>query len=147
MFDDIAVVPTRDKALIFAILAAIFVGLPYAFGGFGRGPEQQAKPAPSLYAGLPLDAALANATFGERVRARFPPSISEDSLIRTLESDGFRSDGWFGKRMTARRADAGVRRGCDFSASVTWEADDQHRIRTIGARFMRTPGCIDTIPN
>jgi hypothetical protein len=147
MFDDFAFLPTRDKALILTILAAIFVGLPYAYGGFGRGPEQQAKPAPSLYAGLPLDAALANATFGERVRARFPPSSSEDSLIRALESDGFRSDGWFGKRMTARRADAGLRHGCDFSASVTWEADDQHRIRTTGARFMRTPGCAEAIPD
>jgi hypothetical protein len=49
--------------------------------------------------------------------------------------------------MAGRRADAGVRRGCDFSASVTWEADDQHRIRTIGARFMRTPGCGEAIPN
>jgi hypothetical protein len=146
MFDSFSSLPLRDKVAIFVILATVLVGAPYVYATFERRPEPPAKRAPSLYSGLSLDAGLANAMFGTRIRARFPLSTPEDVLIRALEADGFRSDGWFGKRMTARRTDVGLRHGCDFSASVTWEADDQHRISTIDARFLRTPGRDDPIP-
>lgn len=135
--------PLRDKAAIVAILAVILGGFGYATWPASRvAAPAEATDAAMIYAGLPADAGAANAAFRARVIAGFPLLTPEDELVRTLSRQGFKSDGWFGKRMTFRRLGGGSR-GCDFTASVSWELDDQARISTLDARFLRTPGCVE----
>ena len=139
-----ALIPLRDKAAIVAILALILGGFGYA--AFWRAAPIDASVDPTdaamIYAGLPADAGAANAAFRARVISGFPLRTPEGDLVQALSRQGFKSDGWFGKRMTFRRLGAGLR-GCDFTASVSWESDDQARISALDARFLRTPGCVE----
>lgn len=137
-----APIPLRDKLAVCLILAAIFGVFGYA-AILSLGPVAGSNGAvgpPALYAGLPVDAGEANASFRARILSRFPLLTREDELVRTLSDQGFISDGWFGKRMTFRRLPGGYR-GCDFTASVVWESDDRGRISALDARFLRTPDC------
>jgi hypothetical protein len=139
-------IPTRDKILIFVILAAIFGA--GAYNTFGRNnPTKSPKrvaDAEHIIAGLPTDAVAANDAFRTRILSEFPLASREAILIKTLADQGFISDGWFSKRMTFRwLLGQGGRGACDFTASVMWEADDQNRLKSLDARFLRTPGCVD----
>ena len=137
-------IPLRDNAAAFAILAVLLGGIAYVTLARVSHIDTSGTQADAsmIYAGLPAGAGGANAAFRARVSAAFPLLSPEDDLIRTLERQGFRSDGWFSKRMTFRRQNGGFR-GCDFTASVTWDSDDQARISALDARFLRTPGCVD----
>jgi hypothetical protein len=141
-----ALIPLRDKAAIFVVLAVILGGMAYGvIHSVGRNKNAgHAADASMIYVGLPADAAQANATFRARVSSDFPLLTPEDSLIQTLSRQGFKSDGWFAKRMTFRRKNGGLR-GCDFTASVTWETDDHGRVKSLDPRFLRTPGCLDNL--
>jgi hypothetical protein len=86
---------------------------------------------------------------GGRLRCTFTVTYANDqgffdfflaACIATLSSQGFSSDGWFGKRMAFRHQHGGFR-GCDFTASVSWDSDSQSRISAIDARPLRSPGC------
>jgi hypothetical protein len=133
-------IPSRDKAMIFAILGVFLGGIAYAT--YGRPSHIHPSEAPTILAGLPTDAAEANATFRARVLSDFPLLSPESNLVQTLSRQGFTSDGWFAKRLTFRRQRSAMR-GCDFTASVTWESDDRARISEIESRFLRTPGCVE----
>ncbi|WP_158813761.1 hypothetical protein [Methylocapsa sp. S129] len=136
----------RDKVAIFAILSIILAAIAYAaYRPVGQPSALEGTAGASMiYAGLPADAGEANATFRARVSSAFPLLTPEDSLIQTLSRQGFKSDGWFAKRMTFRRQHGSLR-GCDFTASVTWESDDHARVKTLETRFMRSPGCVDSV--
>jgi hypothetical protein len=138
-------IPLRDKAAALAILAVLLGGIAYAaYWRAGHINTSQAQSdASMIYAGLPAGAGEANAAFRARVLAGFLLLSPEDNLIQTLARQGFKSDGWFSKRMTFRRQNGGSR-GCDFTASVTWESDDHTRISALDPRFLRTPGCVDS---
>jgi hypothetical protein len=140
MANKAALVPLRDKVAAFAILAVLIGGIGCAT--WWRAGHINASDASMLYAGLPADQAEANATFRSRILSNFPLLSQEDNLIQTLARQGFKSDGWFSKRMTFRRHKGGAR-GCDFTASVVWESDDHARISALDPRFLRTPGCVD----
>jgi hypothetical protein len=128
-------IPLRDKAAIFAILAGLLGVLAYAvYTGAGAGAVNLS----ALYAHLPADAAA----FRARVFSAFPLQAPEADFVQALSRQGFTADGWFSKRMTFRRQNGGSR-GCDFTASVVWEADDQGRISALEPRFLRRPGCVD----
>jgi hypothetical protein len=136
----------RDKAAIFVILLVVLGGGAYATlvsVGHDRGSGGAAD-APMIWADLPADAGEANAVFRARVLSGFPLQTPEDDLVQALSRQGFKSDGWFSKRMTFRRQ-LGHQRGCDFTASVTWESDVHARIRALDPRFLRTPGCDDNL--
>ena len=137
--------PARDRVAILALLALLLGGVFYVAGKLDlrADPSNPAADAQMIYSGLPPDAVEANATFRARILSSFPLLTPEEVMMRRLSDQGFRSDGWFGKRMTWRRL-AGGRGRCDIAASVTWEADDQGRIATLDARYLRTPGCVDT---
>ena len=143
---DPATIPLRDKVKI-AALAAAFVGF-LTYTGILFADRSRQSPhftqAQSILAGLPADPADANMAFRARILTDFPLSTPEETMVETLSRRGFVSDGWFAKRMTFRWLLGGGARGpCDFTASVTWDADDQKRIRTLDARLLRTPGCAD----
>jgi hypothetical protein len=133
-----ATIPFRDKVMIFLILAVVLGGL--AFATYRQPSHVASAEAPRIFAGLPVDPVEANAAFRSRVLADFPLLSPEAGLVQTLSSQGFSSDGWFGKRMTFRRQHAGFR-GCDFTASVSWDSDNQSRISAIDARLLRSPEC------
>jgi hypothetical protein len=137
-------IPSREKATILVILAVLLGGIAYAtYGRVGHiSSSGSAADASMIYAGLPADAGQANTMFGARVLSDFPLLSPEDNLIQTLSRQGFKSDGWFSKRMTFRRQNGSLR-GCDFTASVIWESDDHARISALDPRFLRTPGCVD----
>ena len=140
-------IPPRVKMAIFALLAVFLAAIVYiaSKADWSVDVAHSVADAQTIYSGLPPNAIEANATFRERVSNSFPLQTAERDLVQKLSDQGFRSDGWFGsKRMTYRRL-AGGRGRCDIAASVTWEADDQGRISTLDARFLRTPGCVDTI--
>jgi hypothetical protein len=145
MSDKSVPMPLRDKAAAFVILAVVLGAIAYAtLGRAGHINTSGAQAdASMIYAGLPADAGEANAAFRARMSAGFPLLSPEDNLIQTLARQGFKSDGWFSKRMTFRRQNGSLR-GCDFTASVTWESDDHARISALGPRFLRTPGCVDS---
>jgi hypothetical protein len=136
----------RDRAAIFVILLVLLVGGVYAtFVSVGHDKGSgAAADAPMIWADLPADAGEANAAFRARVLSGFPLQTPEDDMVQALSQQGFKSDGWFSKRMTFRRQ-LGHQRGCDFTASVTWESDDHARIRALDTRFLRTPGCADSL--
>lgn len=130
--------PLRDKAIAFVILALML-------GGFAFAIHQQSlrvipRKIPKIFVALPVDPVEASAEFRSRILSDFPLLSLEASLVQTLSSEGFVSDGWFSKRMTFRNKHGGSR-GCDFTASVSWESDSQSRISVIDARLLRSPGC------
>jgi hypothetical protein len=136
-----ALVPLRDKAAIALILAVVLGALAYA--GLRAGTSGETGAAVNgtpIFAGLPADAAEANATFRARVLAEFPLHTPEDQMVQALSQQGFKSDGWLSKRMTFR-LQHGVIRGCDFTASINWESDNQALISVLDARFLGTPSC------
>jgi len=139
-------IPPRDKISIFVILAVILGGAGYATlrSTNPANPPKRVVDAERILAGLPTEAVASNDAFRSRILSEFPVSSQEAVLVRQLSEQGFVSDGWFGKRMTFRWLLGQDRRSaCDFTASVSWEADDQNRIRSLDARFLRTPGCVD----
>ena len=139
-------IPLRDKIMIFVIVAAILGGAGYATLRWNTPatPSKRVLDGQRILAGLPIDAAAANDAFRSRILAEFPLSSQEAVLVKKLSDQGFISDGWFSKRMTFRwLLGDNKRMACDFTASVFWEADDQNRIKSLDARFLRTPGCVD----
>jgi hypothetical protein len=139
-----APIPLRDKAAIAVILVVVLGALAYAGLRAGTpGATGAAVNGTPIFAGLPAGAAEANAAFHARVLADFPLHTPEDQMVQALSQQGFKSDGWFSKRMTFRRQH-GLLRGCDFTASVNWESDNQARISALDARFLGTPGCADS---
>ena len=136
--------PARDRVAIFALLAVLIGAIFYIASKQEWRVDEPSRvaDAPMFYSPLPPDAVEANAMFRARISNSFPLLTPEDKMVRQLLDQGFRSDGWFGKRMTYRRL-AGGRGRCDIAASVTWEADNQGRIAALDARYLRTPGCVD----
>jgi hypothetical protein len=144
MFSDIAFMPLRDKFAVAAVLALLLGGFGWVFSLHSLA----IRAAPTIddhkfYSGLPADAVAANAAFLARIRSAFPLQTPEAAMTRVLASQGFQSDGWFGKRMTFRRLPGPARNACDFTASVAWVADEEARIKALDGRFLRTPECAD----
>jgi hypothetical protein len=126
---------------IIVVATVLFGAFCYVtLGPVGKVNVAQRSDDPSLIlSGLPADSGQANVTFRARVISEFPLLTPEYKLMQTLSRQGFVSDGWFSnKRMTFRRDKW---RGCNYTASVTWESDDQARIRTLDARFLATSDC------
>jgi hypothetical protein len=134
---------TRDKIAIAVVLAVILGGLGYLQSRLRVVAATASVDSNAIYAGLPTGAGEANAAFRSRVIARFPLLTPENQMVEALSQQGFKSDGWFSKRMTFRYQ-RGFSRGCDFTASVYWESDKEERVSTLDARFLRRPGCFDS---
>jgi hypothetical protein len=138
------VIPLRDKVIALAIVAILVGGMTYTSILFaGRSVEStHLANARLILAELPADVVEANAVFRTRILSEFPVSTPEETLVGALSHRGFILDGWFSKRMTFRwLRGGGARLACDFTASVTWESDDQNRIHALDARLLTTPGC------
>jgi hypothetical protein len=135
----------RDKIVMVVFLAALFGGIGFAITHnlvVGR-DGANALDAGMLYGELPPDMLQAEAEFRARVATKFPLLTPEDELVRTLESQGFKRDGWSTRRMTFRRLWSNRSLRCGFTASVTWDADDQGRVSKLDALFLWALGCVD----
>ena len=135
----------RDKVVVVVLLAALLGGFGYTTSHYSApsGEEADAADAKKLYGQLPPDPLLANAEFRVRVESEFPILTPEDAMVRKLEGQGFKRDAWSAKRMSYRRFQTNRSLRCGFTASVTWESDDQGRVSALDPLFLRALGCVE----
>lgn len=128
---------TRDAIIALAFIAGL-IGVAILLA---RRSSNDDIDAGRIYGDLPFDAAQADLAFQARAAAAFPVQTPEETLIRSLSSEGFRKAS--PRRMIFRRWVIKGSPTCGFDASVAWEADDSGRVTSLEAHYLRALGCVE----